>query len=242
MLVRLSRIEELSGSIVAYWTWRTHSVFKLIYPSKFGANAFWRQVTWSTGHHLCCWTAKPHMRFSSASNLIMITQNLWVPLLRSYCSARQGQIWRSGLLVYFCGISVGQKGWFVHDLSAGEYFLSRDVVFSKKEFPYVVSHISPLTVMHISQVRRWLTMADRESSNTIKSEMSHVEQEPSGYIHIEPQGSGHRESKRSVRRTDYVTYSVCCLLNPPHATRNQILIFRQTMLLPGEYCFSRWAN
>lgn len=78
-------------------------------------------------------------------------------------------------------------------------------------------------------------MADRESSNTIKSEMSHVEQEPSWYIDIEPQGSGHRESKRSIRRTDYVTYSVCCLLNPPHATRNQILIFRQTMLLPGEY-------
>lgn len=65
---------------------------------------------------------------------------------------------RTNLAIGVAGVflweSVGQKGWFVYDLGAGEYFLSRDVVFSKKEFPYVVSHISPLTVMHISQVRR----------------------------------------------------------------------------------------
>lgn len=36
----------------------------------------------------------------------------------------------------FVGYPYGQKGWRVYDLESHEFFVSRDVIFSKNQFPF----------------------------------------------------------------------------------------------------------
>lgn len=46
----------------------------------------------------------------------------------------------------FVGYPFGQKGWRVYDLESGEYFVLRDDVFSKTEFPYAAHNEAQIAV------------------------------------------------------------------------------------------------
>lgn len=43
----------------------------------------------------------------------------------------------------FVGYPHAQKGWKVYDLETGDIFVSRDVVFHEKEFPFVTENGTP---------------------------------------------------------------------------------------------------
>lgn len=79
----------------------------------------------------------------------------------------------------FVGYSFGPKGWSVYYTDTGEYFVSRDVVFTEMEFPYAVSSTSqseiPVTI-HAAAVddgdvyaEESSTLADRGSVDLVES-------------------------------------------------------------------------
>lgn len=110
-------------------------------------------------------------------------------------------------------------------------------MFFEKEFPYAVSRTSPpdapayrtdeVMIDDDMENAGSLGQADRGTSDVVTSNSdvvtSQTEQTPTKSADIEQLECGHRESRRSVRLNDYVTFSVRCLENPHTSLVNQRL-------------------
>lgn len=132
----------------------------------------------------------------------------------------------------FVGYLFGQKGWRVYDIEAGEYFVSRNVVFTEMEFPYEAlsdSQAETPVIMHAAAIddvgmhdEESATLGNRGSVDPVESGMPSLEPE-GAVVNNEPVvdkqlGRGHRQTRRSILLNDYVTYSARCDINPTHTT------------------------